>query len=95
MSMNIDKERFCTHCRFDSFNRKDLPCRNCVDIPSQFLSKGEITAADMPMGKKDRKELISYRKMWAVLHFNIHNTPDAKQIMKEVWGKYFLKEEPK
>jgi hypothetical protein len=83
---------FCINCRFGSFLDKDKPCRDCVFIPSQFLSKEEITDADMPMGKKDRKELIAYKKMWAVLHFNLFNTPDPKQIMNELYKKHFPKE---
>jgi len=57
----------CADCRFGPFSYKDEPCRSCVPIPSQFLSKKEITDLDMPMGKKDRKELIACRRTLIVL----------------------------
>ena len=54
----------CINCRCEPFSIKDEPCRSCILIPSQFLSKEEITDIDIPMSKRDRKELINYRKIW-------------------------------
>ena len=55
--------RFCGNCRFSSFFYKDKPCINCRLIPSQFLTKEEITDENIPMGRRDRRELITYRKI--------------------------------
>ena len=87
----MNKKGFCTNCRFGPFSNKDEPCRNCVSIPSQFLSKEEITDADIPMGKKDRKDLIAYRKMWrelkkknspAIINF-VENYDDVKTTIEQ------------
>jgi len=57
-------KKYCKNCRYSIFlHTKDKPCINCVLIPSQFLTKKEITDEDIPMGRLDKKELIKYRKL--------------------------------